>query len=58
MGYDCWSVEYITNSMSASHNCRTQIKTLFGSDTGYRSSSGTDLYERSCRYVDYLGVNK
>ena len=44
--------------MSASHNCRTQIKTLFGSDTGYRSSSGTDLYERSCRYVDYLGVNK
>ena len=58
--YDCWSVEFITNvsPTGGGTNCRTQSKTLFGSDTGYRSSPNTDLYERSCKYVDYLGVNK
>ena len=55
--YDCWSVEFITNG-GAGLTCRTQSKTLFGSDTGYRRSGGTDLYERSCKYVQYLGVNK
>ena len=30
---------------------------MFGSETGYGSAKGTDLYERSCRYVDYMGVN-
>ena len=59
-GYDCWSVEFITNvdPTTSTTNCRTQIKTLFGSNTGYVKVTNTDLYERSCRYVDYMGVNK
>lgn len=37
--------------------CRPQERTLFGSNTGYGYSPGTKLYERSCRYVDSIGLN-